>query len=151
MSGYGFRDLWTALNVAKLTRCEASRTLPLHQQPHAQALKLSRKRAGHTNHKTEKSMLGFCTFGAYPSIIPVPILQRSALYSCPNPTVSSTAMVSFWFSASYVLYPGRSRRLKLCRVSESIPNVPVRKKESVSKRTKYDSWAIDSALPPSQS
>ena len=44
-------------------------------------------------------------------------LTRSSnlLYSCPNPTVSSTAIVSFWLSASNVLYAGRSRRLKLER------------------------------------
>ena len=35
------------------------------------------------------------------------------VYSCPNPTVSSTAIVSFWFRASKVLYGGRSSRLKL--------------------------------------
>lgn len=34
-------------------------------------------------------------------------------YSCPKPTVSSTAIVSFWLSASNVLYAGKSRRLKL--------------------------------------
>ena len=35
-----------------------------------------------------------------------------AIYSCPNPTVSSTAHVSFCVSTSYDLYGGRSSRLK---------------------------------------
>jgi len=42
-----------------------------------------------------------------------PSLPPASLYSCPNPTVSSTAIVSLPLSASYVLYGGRSSRLKL--------------------------------------
>lgn len=34
------------------------------------------------------------------------------LYSCPNPSVSSTAMVILCSKVSWVLYGGRSRRLK---------------------------------------
>lgn len=41
-----------------------------------------------------------------------------SVYSCPNPSVSSTAMDILCSRASWVLYGGRSSRLKLLRVSK---------------------------------
>lgn len=49
--------------------------------------------------------------------VSVPLLSLS-YYSCPNPTVSSTAIVSFCCRSKYVSYAGRSKRLKLTRTRQ---------------------------------
>lgn len=53
-----------------------------------------------------------CFFSPSPRPARSAAAERTVLYSCPNPSVSSMAKSSFSFNCSKLLYGGRSRRLK---------------------------------------
>ena len=125
----------TAVQIwAGIAPDECATARPCGSFNHSHCYALNKKRyPNHTSSQRQKPVLASATsrcscqlsknmYGLQKLVLStLPVLYTlnypNIAYSCPKPTVSSTAIVSFWLSASNVLYAGKSRRLKLHRVS----------------------------------